>query len=207
MPMRNLNGAVSVRAALVKPVASQIGGHLALDFCNTAGEHLAARPDEMLLEWESFVRWAVQAGLIGPETYLELLRHPTPIDKIVRLREAVYRVGLAIARSDRVPQRDLLAIRKQANASKPAIINSRDGLRWRPDPSRASVQLRAILAGDALSLFCSPQSSRIGICEGGKCGWLFLDESRGKRRRWCDMKDCGNRAKALRHYQQQRKSK
>ncbi|MGA7317688.1 MAG: ABATE domain-containing protein [Silvibacterium sp.] len=137
MPMRNLNGDVSIGAALAKPVASQIGGPL--DFCNTAGEHLAARPDEMLLEWESFVRWAVQAGLIGPETYLELVRHPAPIDKILRLREAVYRVGLAIARGDRVPQRDLLAIRKQANASKPAIINSRDGLCWRPDPSRTSV--------------------------------------------------------------------
>jgi predicted RNA-binding Zn ribbon-like protein len=206
--MRNHQGDAAVIAILAKPVASpQIGGHLALDFCNTAGEHLAHHPDEMLLEWESFVRWAAQVGLIAPETYPELLRHPAPINKIVQLREAIYRVGLAIARGEIIPQHDLLAIRKQATASKPAVISSPDGLRWQPDPSRVSTQLRAILASEALSLFCSPRSTRIGICEGGQCGWLFVDESRGKRRRWCDMKDCGNKAKARRYYQQQHKGK
>jgi predicted RNA-binding Zn ribbon-like protein len=196
---------LSANAALATPIANQIGGHLALDFCNTAGEHLAAKPDEMLLDWESFLRWTVQVGLLSADSYPELLRHPAPIVKIIQLRESVYRVGLAIARGERIPEHDLLAIRQQASATKPAAASTRHGLHWQPDPQRASAQLRAILAGEALSLFCSPRSSRIGICGGGQCGWLFLDESRGKRRRWCDMKDCGNRAKARRYYQQQHK--
>jgi predicted RNA-binding Zn ribbon-like protein len=198
---------VPIKAALAKPITHQIGGHLALDFCNTAGEHLADHPDEMFLNWESFIRWTVQVGLIAPESYPELLRNPSPIGKIVQLREAIYRVGLAIARGDRIPQSDPLAIHSQAATSKPTVANSRNGLRWQPDPSRASAQLRALLANEALSLFCSPRSSRIGICEGGQCGWLFIDDSRGKRRRWCDMKDCGNRAKARRYYLQQRQAK
>ncbi|HMH15892.1 MAG TPA: CGNR zinc finger domain-containing protein [Edaphobacter sp.] len=198
---------VAIKAVLANPITHQIGGHLAFDFCNTAGEHLADKPDEMFPDWESFIRWAAQVGLVTPETYFELLRHPSPIGKIVQLREAIYRVGLAIARGDRIPQSDLLAIRAQANAAKPTVVNGRDGLRWQPDPSRASAQLRSILATEALSLFCSPRSARIGICEGGQCGWLFLDESRGKRRRWCDMNDCGNRAKARRYYQQQHQKK
>ena len=198
---------VAIKAALAKPITHQIGGHLALDFCNTAGEHLAAQPNEMLLDWELFIRWTVQVGLVASESYPELLRNPSPIGKIVQLREAIYRVGLAIARNDRVPQPDLLVIHRQANASKPAVISGRYGTRWQPDPSRASAQLRALLASEALSLFCSPRSSRIGICEGGQCGWLFLDESRGKRRRWCDMNDCGNKAKARRYYQQQHQSR
>jgi predicted RNA-binding Zn ribbon-like protein len=197
----------TIKAALAKPLTHQIGGHLALDFCNTAGEHLATHPYEMFLAWESFIRWTVQVGMITPETYPELLRHPVPITKIVQLREAIYRVGLAIARGDRIPQSDLLAIHAEAATSKPTIINGRQGLRWRPDPPRASAQLRALLASETLSLFCSPRSSRIGICEGGQCGWLFLDDSRGKRRRWCDMKDCGNRAKARRYYLQQQQGK
>jgi predicted RNA-binding Zn ribbon-like protein len=197
----------ATKAALSKPIAHQIGGHLALDFCNTAGEHLADHPDEMFLDWESFIRWTVQVGIIAPETYPELLRHPSPINKILQLREAIYRIGIAIARDDRIPQSDLLAIHSQAATSKPTIVQSRQGLRWQPNPSRASAQLRALLASEALSLFCSPRSSRIGICEGGQCGWLFLDDSRGKRRRWCDMKDCGNRAKARRYYLQQHQSK
>ncbi|MBD3886162.1 CGNR zinc finger domain-containing protein [Phormidium tenue FACHB-886] len=32
------------------------------------------------------------------------------------------------------------------------------------------------------------------------CGWVFLDMSRNRSRRWCDLEDCGNRAKARRHY-------
>jgi predicted RNA-binding Zn ribbon-like protein len=205
--MSNRRSDVSIKAALVRPIANQISGHLVLDFCNTAGEHLDAQPDEKLQDWESFIRWAVQVGLIAPEIYLDLLGHPSPIGKIVQLREAIYRVGLAIHRGSQLQQSDLLEIRRQANASKPDAVNGRDGLRWRPLPARASAQLRALLASEALSLFCSPRASRIGICEGGQCGWLFIDESRGKRRRWCDMKDCGNRAKAQRYYQQQHKSK
>jgi predicted RNA-binding Zn ribbon-like protein len=34
---------------------------------------------------------------------------------------------------------------------------------------------------------------------------VFLDESRGKRRRWCDMNDCGSRAKARRYYHRQKR--
>ena len=39
------------------------------------------------------------------------------------------------------------------------------------------------------------------------CGWVFLDETKNRRRRWCSMKDCGNRAKARRHYARQREAK
>ena len=182
-------------------IAQQVGGHLALDFCNTAGEHLAERPDELLLDWESFLRWATQVGLFGPESYFELLRETEPLDEILELREAVYRVGLAVAGARRISERDVEFIRERANALRPQI-EFRDNVgRWRPEPSRASEQLCGVLAAEALSLFCSPKAARIGICDGGNCGWLFLDESRGKRRRWCDMNDCGSRAKARRYYE------
>jgi len=37
-------------------------------------------------------------------------------------------------------------------------------------------------------------------CSDETCEWIFLDCSKSHRRRWCDMKSCGNRAKAKRHY-------
>jgi predicted RNA-binding Zn ribbon-like protein len=43
-------------------------------------------------------------------------------------------------------------------------------------------------------------------CEGDVCGWLFLDRSPAGRRRWCSMRDCGNRAKARRHYYTRRRA-
>ncbi len=45
---------------------------------------------------------------------------------------------------------------------------------------------------------------RIRICASDTCGWVFYDESRAGRRRWCDMATCGNRAKAARHRARQR---
>ncbi|NYF91061.1 CGNR zinc finger domain-containing protein [Tunturiibacter empetritectus] len=205
--MKDRQSDVAVRAALAKLVASLIGGHLALDFCNTAAEHLAEQPDELLPDWESFVRWTVQVGLIEPELYCELVESSSPIDEVWELREEIYHVGLTLALGDPVAEDDLVAIREEANAPKPIVVSLGGGLHWRPDPQFASMQLRAILAGEALFLFCSRRSARIGICGGGLCGWLFLDESRGRRRRWCDMKDCGNREKARRYYRQQQKSK
>ncbi len=182
-------------------IAHQVGGHLALDFCNTAGEHLAERPDELLRDWESFLRWAAQVGLIGPKSYSELLSHPEQLDGIIQLREAIYRVGLAVATSRSVSKHDVAFIRECGNEPLPEIEFRGNASQWCPAPSHASKQLCAVLASEALSLLCSPKAARIGICDGGKCGWLFLDESRGKRRRWCDMSDCGSRAKARRYYE------
>jgi predicted RNA-binding Zn ribbon-like protein len=183
-----------------------VGGHLALDFCNTAGEHLSEKPDELLRNWESFLRWATQAGLVGPESYFELLGHPEPLDEIIQLREAIYRVGLAVAGARSISGRDVEFILEHANTPRPEIeLRERTGL-WRPVPTQASAQLSAILAGEALSLFCSPKAARVMVCGGGNCGWLFLDESRGKRRRWCDMNACGSRAKARRYYEKNKGS-
>jgi predicted RNA-binding Zn ribbon-like protein len=185
-------------------VAHQVGGHLALDFCNTAGEHLADRPDEFLRDWETFLRWAAQVALIGPESHVELAHHPEPVAQIVQLREAIYRVGLAMAGTRRISERDLAFLRERADAPRPETRLRKNVIQWRPTPLNASEQLCAVLASEALSLLCSPIAARIRICEGGQCGWLFLDESRGKRRRWCDMSDCGSRAKAQRYYEKHR---
>jgi predicted RNA-binding Zn ribbon-like protein len=41
--------------------------------------------------------------------------------------------------------------------------------------------------------------ARLRTCDDETCRWVFYDESRTARRRWCDMSTCGNRAKAARH--------
>ena len=185
----------------MRPVSKFVAGHVALDFCNTAGEHLAANFDEMLLDWETFLRWCVQAGILAETALESLAQRPFPIEPVIQLRERIYRVGLALSRREGVPADDLAAIAGSARGFLPAVYPGAGGLHWQPETEHGSEQLRALLAWEALSLFCSPRAARIGVCEGGACGWLFLDESRGKRRRWCDMKDCGSRAKARSFYQ------
>lgn len=41
-------------------------------------------------------------------------------------------------------------------------------------------------------------------CSG--CDWLFYDQSKSHRRKWCDMQTCGSSAKAKRYYQRKKTS-
>jgi predicted RNA-binding Zn ribbon-like protein len=63
--------------------------------------------------------------------------------------------------------------------------------------------LDAAAARSALMLATFSEPERLKICP--NCQWLFLDRSRNRSRTWCDMTVCGNRVKASRHYQRQKK--
>ena len=54
-------------------------------------------------------------------------------------------------------------------------------------------------------LLVSEEFRKVKKCSDPACGWLFLDISRNRSRRWCDMADCGNRAKASRFYKKKKK--
>ena len=58
----------------------------------------------------------------------------------------------------------------------------------------------------AVDILVSDELKKVKACADPVCGWLFMDVSRNQSRRWCDMKDCGNRAKVKRHYQKSKKS-
>ena len=184
-------------------IAHQVGGHLALDFRNTTGEHLTERPDELMRDWESFLRWVAQV-LIESHSYFELLRHPEPLLPIVQLCEAIYRVGLAAAGTSRVSEHDLALIRENAMQPGPEIGLRNNALRWQPTPSHASESYARFSQARRRPLLlakgCALRDLRRGLC-----GWMFLDGSRGKRRRWCDMKDCRSRAKARRYCEKKHK--
>ncbi|TAJ99725.1 MAG: hypothetical protein EPO36_11765 [Chloroflexota bacterium] len=59
----------------------------------------------------------------------------------------------------------------------------------------------ASLAAPIVHELASGRPDRFRICANDTCRWTFFDASPTARRRWCDMKTCGNRAKAARHRQ------
>jgi predicted RNA-binding Zn ribbon-like protein len=56
----------------------------------------------------------------------------------------------------------------------------------------------------ASELLTSDDLAYVRRCASESCGWLFLDKTKNHRRRWCEMKTCGNRDKARRYYQRQK---
>jgi predicted RNA-binding Zn ribbon-like protein len=62
----------------------------------------------------------------------------------------------------------------------------------------------AALACDCLELLGGDDRLLLRRCADERCTRLFLDRSRGRRRRWCDMKGCGDRAKAAAYRRRRR---
>jgi len=68
----------------------------------------------------------------------------------------------------------------------------------RPPPG--CEELLAVVAREAIELLTDP-GTRAGLrrCAGDNCPLVYLDMSRGRRRRWCSSEVCGNRERVARH--------
>ncbi|MHC4103459.1 MAG: CGNR zinc finger domain-containing protein [Planctomycetota bacterium] len=67
---------------------------------------------------------------------------------------------------------------------------------------------RAInLLFSAADLLIEFDHKRIKKCATPDCGWLLIDSSKNKSKRWCDMESCGNCTKARRHYAKIKRNK
>jgi predicted RNA-binding Zn ribbon-like protein len=197
-------------------VPKLIGGNLALDFANTADWHAADNPLERLTTYSGLVYWSWHAGAINPVTAQRLLalaqRRPlegeAALDRAIRLREALYEIFESLAHEEAVGEK-ALGVLNEALAEAMAQLRvkpSDEGFGWEWDGMEASpVAMLWPVARAAAELLTSQDRNRVGQCADDRgCGWLFLDMSKNHTRRWCSMEDCGNRAKAMRHYNRAR---
>jgi predicted RNA-binding Zn ribbon-like protein len=183
------------------------GGHPALDFVNTLDDRPFDPPIENVAGYRNLVRFAELAGLIEP-TLAATLQTLTGaacsrVAKRAReLREHVHGVLAAVHKERPVSQRDLDAIASAVRAARGAralVASSAGGLaiyRW----SRAAtteIPLHACALA-VESLLTDVDRGRIKKCQASDCGVYFVDTSKGHRRQWCSMKNCGNREKQRR---------
>jgi predicted RNA-binding Zn ribbon-like protein len=191
-----------VEASGAGPRFQFVGGRLAVDFVNTVGDrlHPPTRRDYFASP-QDLARW-VQASPLGAlEPDFAVSRDG--VARAVDLRERLYRVFVAFADGLPPAARDLDALARDLVRARERqrLAPDADGLRW--DWVRSASALDRILdriVFDAVDLLTSPAAARVHRCADDRCGWLFLDLSPTGRRRWCSMADCGNRAKARRHY-------
>ena len=190
--------------------ADLIGGRLALDFINTKGDRLSDTPDEHLADYPTLVAWAQHAGGLDAAQARRLTHKgaaspraaAAAVAEAVALREAVYRMLQARERAPEAADMALLNAAFARASADPHVVfaGGQYHVGWRCSDD-LTAPLDAI-ARDAVALLASGDDvARVRQCESeGGCGWVFLDTTKGRTRRWCDMKICGNRAKARRHY-------
>lgn len=194
-----------------------IGGEVCLDFTNTLSERVGEAPSERLHTYADLVVWATRAGLVDAaeagSLREEAAARPAAAEAaLVRarvLREVIYRVFSAQAAGEAAAEGDLSVLNGVLREVLPRrrLERSVDGFRWTWDA--AAEPLEAVLgpiAYSAAELLASEDLARVKECRNQSCGWLFVDASRNRSRRWCDMRDCGNRAKARRHYAKHRRA-
>lgn len=184
-----------------------------LDFANTARWHASAQPHETLHSYADLLAWAQRAG-VTPEGDLRRLAQrgeerpaeaAAVLGRAVALREALYRIFVARLHERPAEAADLGLLNEELAR---ALAHARlapgvGGYTW--GWAEAASQLDACLwpiARSAAELLTAPALlERVGQCADDRgCGWLFLDLSKNHSRRWCDINDCGNRAKQRRHY-------
>jgi predicted RNA-binding Zn ribbon-like protein len=127
----------------------------------------------------------------------------------IRLREALYEVFTAVLEHRGVPQNAMVILNQALSAGADHLRLMEKQRRFRWDWLAAQGALHVMLwpvARSAAELLVSGDLDRVRQCASTTCAWLFLDTSRNGRRRWCDMKTCGNRVKAQRHYERMRGS-
>jgi predicted RNA-binding Zn ribbon-like protein len=170
---------------------------------NTVDWHLAESLGERLTGYGDLLDWAEQAGLGDVQRLRRHARSRSGAqahERAIRMRDALFRLFLSVSRGERVDPGDLEVLNGVlSEAMAQASVRATDeGFAWDwtgVDPDRPLWPI----ARDAAELLANKRIATIGVCHGDGCGWLFLD--RTHRRRWCSMADCGNRAKAARHYE------
>jgi len=188
---------------------ARIGGHIALDFANTAGWHASDEQSEHLSSYVEWLAWVRKSGLLPPAWMAELeaegARHPAratrALTQVIELRELVYRVFAAIAR-DRAPSAaDLSRLHRACiaalGAAEPHWERGQLSLHW-PHPQAdllGPVHPLMLAAGELLN---SASLARLRQCGNNPCGWLFLDQSKNGSRRWCSSTECGNATRVRR---------
>lgn len=186
---------------------------LCLDFANTVGDHASDHPEEWLRTYDDLAQWARRAGLASEAEAQELSRtaseHPDEarraLARAVALREAIYRIFVALSAHQPAPAEDLATLNAALGRLTigPRVVATGGVFAWEWPLDHAALDWPAQAAAlSAAGLLTSEARDRVGQCadEHG-CGWLFLDTSRNRSRRWCSMGDCGNRAKQRRHTQ------
>jgi len=199
------------------PLVLFVGGAPALDFLNSI-----ALPVDVPVEWlssgDSFLNWLSQANLVKPEVLQHMRRSAGPgeLDAVAAQARALRhwfrafvtshmgtRLGPETVRGleplNRLLARDevfgqLVPRNVATNGEGASGVGFVADRRWR-SPDTLLLPLAKAMA----DLVTGVDFTHVKGCEWHNCTLLFVDTTRGRKRRWCSMAVCGNRSKQAAH--------
>jgi predicted RNA-binding Zn ribbon-like protein len=162
-----------------------VSGNLALDLAGTL-KWRRDTPEETLDSPDDLDNWLVRAGVLDAPPGAEA----PDLTSARRLREAAYALVLAHTGGHPLPPDALATVNEYAAVAPVRLALTADGLR-RTGPVGAAL---SDVARSLLTLL-SETGTTVKECAKPACTRLYVDRSRGARRTWCGMQECGSQAK------------
>ena len=193
-----------------------IGGARVLDFINTTN---GRRPgtalkivEERLTSFQFFFEWALHASLVSAqefEAYKSMvfespISYQPDLDAIIAFRERVYGVFYTLSLRQPAADEALEQINRAFQQGVTwRVLHSVEGApawAWKvcASPQELTAMLLGRLAIEATQLLVSGDLPALRSCSCTDCDWVFLDISKNKQRKWCQMSVCGSREKLSR---------
>jgi predicted RNA-binding Zn ribbon-like protein len=188
-----------------------VAGHVALDLVNTLDNRFCETgPEELLASYDDLLRFASQSGLLAKHQVKKLkcldasqAKRAEVLHEVKELRETLATIAYAQLDGKDLSASALGTIEgyfKQASFHRHLTADQlRPVWSWRGLDCQVGAPLW-VLAQATVDFLLLDRSSQLRCCASETCRWLFLDASKNKTRRWCDMKVCGNRMKARRFH-------
>lgn len=179
-------------------------GRLCLDLIATVGARLSNAPVERLDSPHRLEQWLVGTGLVPPGQPLST--DYTWLEQFHQLRDLLHRIMHGYLHGEPATPRDIDLLNQFARPAPPVpqahtLGDKSPQLRRVLDDPVSADALLAAVARDAVELLSGTTAPLLHECEGPTCDLVFVDTSRGQRRRWCASTICGNRERVIRHRQ------
>ncbi len=173
-------------------------GHGRTDEQHQTDEHLTGPADAAV--------WFLEHELVHPEAGIRI--NDVELARIKRVRTALREVVDSVVEG-RKPDADAVhLVNATLEARRPTRIEL-DGSALRIGHRHADTPVDdalALIAEAIVEELATGRPDRFRVCANDRCRWAFYDSSPTGRRRWCDMRSCGNQAKAARYRARLRES-
>jgi predicted RNA-binding Zn ribbon-like protein len=169
----------------------RLGKVLATSFTGTLSERYGNMLERIPVPFR-LMDWLTVSGLAVDSCSASELDHAR------ELRESIHIAATATANGTRVPSSAIQVLNDRSTHGRAfATLTSDGSLIWRLSSASVADAL-SVIAADAISILAGERDGKIVLCASPTCRAAFLDTSRSRTRRWCDMNTCGNREKKAR---------
>ncbi len=191
------------------------GGALCFHFINTVNAWRGPNLHEYLGSYAELIDWCRKVGILDEAQRTALLQYATAnepaavtaLQKLKRTRETLYHFFSGIAENDGISLSPSV-LEKFNKALAGALTHlqfEQTGTGVQATMERDDTDLMAPLwtvMKSAYDVLTNEEHARIKECE--TCGWIFLDQTKNNKKRWCSPLTCGTTDKSKRYYQKKK---